>query len=226
MNKSSTYLQLLLGVIVIVGVTSCANYRLQYVPSQHNWKMTYPTLDSEITNRMYLIGDCGGADFDSSEMSIFRLAPALAINPVSSDRTAVIFLGDNLYPVGMPPIGSPDRALSEQRLNTQVQAVSMFNGHIKVIPGNHGWYRYGREGLRRQEQYFESEIAADHPLHRDHDYFQPSNACGDITVTERNGVYIIALDSHWYIHMQDESDYSDCAVRNRTDFTDKLVSIF
>jgi len=80
-----------------------------------------------------------------------------AAQRVGNDQTAVVFLGDNLYPKGLPPAGHADRKHGERVLDAQIAAVGSARGY--VLPGNHDWERWGPEGwhwLREQEQYLET----------------------------------------------------------------------
>jgi hypothetical protein len=73
----------------------------------------------------------------------------------------LIFLGDNIYPNGMPKESDKDYAL-QTKLEDQLDITKNFKGKTLVIPGNHDWYS-GLEGLNTQEglvkKYFDDKKA-------------------------------------------------------------------
>lgn len=216
---------LLFLVMVIASMSSCANYQLNY--ANDKWAEDIAPPISEVKERVYLIGDCGNADYDSLQKAVFLLRPALAENEVDDENTSVVYLGDNIYPDGLAPEGHPDRLLGEVRLQTQINTVKRFRGHIRMVPGNHDWYDYGREGLARQEKLIEDGIAKDHPYHTDHDYFQPSNGCGDVEVSQVGDVNIVAIDSHWWLEAHDDGyDWSNCDVQDKVQFEARIRETF
>jgi hypothetical protein len=66
-----------------------------------------PAVDA-IARSLFLIGDAG--------------KPAKGVEPVAS-RATVVFLGDNVYPRGLPPETEPDWPEMERRLDDQVDSV-------------------------------------------------------------------------------------------------------
>ena len=71
-----------------------------------------------VETRLYLIGDAGAP---APGDPVFKaLAGQLAVDPKHS---VVVFLGDNIYPAGLPPEGSPSRKEAERRLDAQIDLV-------------------------------------------------------------------------------------------------------
>src|SRR6187397_2150687 len=70
------------------------------------------------------------------------------------ERSIVVFLGDNVYPIGMPEDNRAELADARRRLAAQVLAVPPGARGI-FIPGYHDWARetaYGLYSLRSQER--------------------------------------------------------------------------
>jgi len=86
--------------------------------------------------------------------------------------------------------------------------------------GNHDWYEFGREGLKRQEVYIEDYLAQYNENFTD--YFRPSDGCGDVAVhTVADKLAIISIDSHWFLKdmpRSGEYDFSDCEIQTRKQF--------
>lgn len=206
-------------VIPITLLGSCATSSLKISDSEVMWReVSSQQSDSEIYHSVYLIGDVGGAKIDESTIPLIELKKQLAVDDRIDDATDVVFLGDNIYPVGMPPIGHEDRPTAEHKLNVQLESIRDFDGNVTFVPGNHDWYTYGREGLKRQEDYIEnylSQFGEDFT-----DYFRPSNGCGSVDVLHiANDIAMVSIDSHWFLTEQEKKyDYSDCDIQTSEQF--------
>ena len=64
-----------------------------------------------------------------------------------------MFLGDNIYPKGMPADkNDPTREEAEKKITLQLEIAKNFKGKTIFIPGNHDWYN-GLKGLNEQEKF-------------------------------------------------------------------------
>ena len=112
-------------------------------------------------------------------------------------QSAVVFLGDNVYPAGLPPIVSPDRAEAERRLDAQLDALRGYAGQVFFLPGNRDWQNAGPDGLaavRREESYVEAALGRG-------DAFLPSDGLPGPAVRDlTDGIRLVALDSQWWLH--------------------------
>ena len=106
----------------------------------------------------FLIGDAGaprrakhGVDDPDALVDplLLRLRAdvALQVERLGAQRTAVVFLGDNVYPAGLPPAGAKDRREKERVLDSQIAAVGRARGLFTL--GNHDWDQGKRDGWRR-----------------------------------------------------------------------------
>lgn len=205
-------------IVLILIATGCATSNLKYSEKDKNWKdQLAPSLEG-IYHSIYLIGDVGGAKENQSTIPLVELKKQLAIDNRKDQATDVVFLGDNIYPVGMPPEGHEERPLAEHRLNVQLESVRDFQGNVTFVPGNHDWYKYGRVGLKRQEDYIEKYLSQYGEGFTD--YFRPSNGCGNVDVMQiADDIALVSIDSHWFLtDKEEEYDFSDCEIKNRIDF--------
>jgi len=83
---------------------------------------------------VFLIGDAGEPKPVDKNIAYLGEKPAQA-----SENDVMIFLGDNLYPKGMPNPDDPDRSAMEAKLNPQLDLIKDFKGRSFMIPGNHDW---------------------------------------------------------------------------------------
>ena len=100
---------------------------------------------------IFLIGDAGGDAYDREPVLQELALQSDSLRPV---RQFVVFLGDNVYPRGIPPAGHPSRDDAERRLAAQVLAIRKGSAQGLLVPGNHDWDRQGRDGwnaIRRQD---------------------------------------------------------------------------
>lgn len=103
----------------------------------------------EIVTSIFLIGDAGKAASD--DPVLLELERQATAAPRAS---AIVFLGDNLYPRGMPVPEDPERPEMERRLDRQIDVARKSGVRALFIPGNHDWFRMGKEGwdaVRRSE---------------------------------------------------------------------------
>ena len=145
-----TKYRIVLTLVIIFIFSACATYKPQYKTTNTN--PVFP--EKEIIHSFYLIGDAGNSALGSSSKGLQLFEKALS---KASKNSTALFLGDNIYPKGLPKKEDEGRAFSEHQLNIQTEAVKDFKGKTVFIPGNHDWYNDGLKGLKRQEKYIEKK---------------------------------------------------------------------
>jgi hypothetical protein len=168
----------------------------------------------DIEATVYFIGDAG-APHEGGEPVLQSLTADLATRP----GALVVFLGDNLYPKGLPETGAPDRAESERRLDDQIDAVLTGGGHGIFVPGNHDWQQGGSDGwwrVHRQGEY----VASRGPGVE----VQPRFGCpGPVERDVGSRIRLIILDTQWYLHGGPKPGaWSPCRVHRPEDLADSL----
>lgn len=106
---------------------------------------------AEITTSIFLLGDAGSSSDD--DVVLLELTRQATAAPRAS---AIVFLGDNVYPRGMPLPDDPTRPDAEKRLDRQINVALKSGVRTYFIPGNHDWFRMGKDGwdaVRRSEIY-------------------------------------------------------------------------
>jgi hypothetical protein len=173
-------------LITLLISASCATYKPQY--DNKSIGNTFP-LKKKIEKTFYLIGDAGGAKSGKSTPALLGFQKAADTASVNS---IAIFLGDNIYPAGMPDKNSEGRKLAEHKLDVQIASVKNYKGEVIFIPGNHDWYNSGLKSLEWQAEYLENQLGRK-------DVLLPEKGCGltDIDITDT--VKLIILDSQWYL---------------------------
>ncbi|MBL6449764.1 metallophosphoesterase [Fulvivirga sp. 29W222] len=158
---------------------------------------------------VFLIGDAG--KITPGQQKIFEvLKQQLAL---VGENSGLIFLGDNLYPKGMPPAYSTDRAASEDAIDKQLSLTTDYKGKYYFVPGNHDWAQgrsYGWDYVQNQENYIEGKSGGEN-------VFLPDNGCpGPVAVSLSEEVELIIVDTQWFLHGWDKPNelQGDCPVAN------------
>ena len=168
---------------------------------------------------IFLIGDAGGEAYDREPVLQELALQSDSLRPV---RRFVVFLGDNVYPRGVPPADHPGRKDAERRLAAQVLAIRKGSAQGLLIPGNHDWDRQGRDGwnaVRRQDSLVHESGGGDVRL-------APSGGCPGPEVADLGAhVRLIALDTEWWLH-NDVKPYgatSPCPTKTYDEVADSLA---
>ncbi len=203
----------LVTAAIAVAATACASALEPATPSP----ASMPSKDS-IEVAIFLIGDAGSEAYDGEPVLHELALQSDSLRPV---RQYVVFLGDNVYPRGIPPQGHPSRKDAERRLAAQVLAIRKGSAQGLLIPGNHDWDRQGRDGwnaIRRQDSLTRRFGGKDVRL-------APSGGCpGPDVVDLGEHVRIIAMDTEWWLH-NDVKPYgpsSPCPTKTYQEVADSL----
>ncbi|MGB3145160.1 MAG: phosphoesterase, partial [Maribacter sp.] len=176
------------SLLVVFLITGCATYETKYVDEKYAVDVEE---NKEVSHTFYLIGDAGLSPMGGMNpaLKIFKDRLDLA-----GENSTAIFLGDNIYPAGLPsPIDSTVAYLEAKNdLDAQLKTLENFKGRPLFIPGNHDWYTEGLIGLEREENYIKNALKQKNP-------FLPENGCPIDVVEIGDDVVIITLDTEWYL---------------------------
>mgnify|MGYP000609923985 CR=1 FL=1 len=199
-------------------VTGCVSYKAKY---RGDWQRHDNVDDPYFT--VYLVGDGGNAPKGGTKLTYEHLKKELDKERASS---AVVWLGDNIYPVGLPHTSSVYYEQGRHRLMVQLETMSNYKGYKFFVPGNHDWYTYGRIGLRRQELLVDSFLEHTPNPHLQKNFFTPDKGCGDPKVVElTEEISLLLMDSHWFLNEKARSgDQEVCGVQTPKQFIEKLQS--
>lgn len=171
------------GLILAVSVAACARGPAEFSP--------VPVLgEGEHAYTVVLIGDAGGP------VSADAVLRALKDDVEDvNDSTTIVFLGDNIYPRGLPAPEMPDYEEKLERLERQVKAVTDAEARGIFVPGNHDWDRSGPDGfnaIRRQAEAVQK--AGDGRVE-----FLPPNGCPGPEVRDVSHFRLVLLDTEWLL---------------------------
>ncbi|MDB5232845.1 MAG: metallophosphoesterase [Chitinophagaceae bacterium] len=168
--------------------------------------------------RVVLIGDAGSL--------VNGRAPVVdaARKRVTFDgKTVVIYLGDNIYPQGLPDYQAADFRQYANILDSQAAIGDGNKSQVFFIPGNHDWENgspTGWDAIRRQQQYIDG-------LGKSNVRFLPKDGCpGPIEVQLSNDVTLVIMDSEWWLTANDKPGIEyDCDTKTESEVLTQLQDI-
>ncbi len=166
---------------------------------------------------LFLIGDAG-APARGFEPVFAALGKDLSIAPA---RSMVVFLGDNVYPSGLPDSATPNRADAERRLDAQIGLVLEHGARGIFLPGNHDWDGSGEGGwaaIKRQGRYVDEHGGALVEM-------LPKGGCPGPEVADLGQmVRLVLLDTEWWLHggPKPQDPNSVCAADSKHEVVDSL----
>lgn len=160
---------------------------------------------------IYLIGDVGNPRLPNDpNLEYLRETTAGA-----SESDVLIFLGDNIYPRGLPGKEDPQREVMEAKLNASLDVMKDFPGKVFMIPGNHDWADAESRGwsqvlnmARYVDNYLDSE-----------EVFLPKGGCpGPIEIPVSPEILLVIMDTQYLLHRWDKPDQDNgCDAKSSAD---------
>ncbi|ALM48589.1 metallophosphoesterase [Flavobacterium psychrophilum] len=210
-------IKLTICLFIALSLNSCATHHAQYGKRAAAPVAANDTVTQKAEHKLFLIGDAGYANEPNSQQLLKVVGDKLK---ASGKNTSLLYLGDNIYPLGMPPEDEGDkRNEAEASLNSQIALAKVFEGKTHFIPGNHDWY-YGLKGLEEQEKYIKDAL-------NDKKAFLPGKGCGINDIKVSDNTVLIAIDSQWFIEDWDKSPTinDDCTLKTRDGLFEELESL-
>ncbi len=200
--------KIILLIILTYLAAGCATYTAQYRNRKNN---ILPLPEKKMDARFYLIGDAGYSVMDTISVGLQVLSQL--IQKENNKNDYLVFLGDNVYPAGIPDKNDENYELTIHRLNVQIEIGKKFKGKTWFIPGNHDWYADDPlEGLHRQEKLVNEALGEES--------FLPEESCPFYETDINNDFKLIIIDTQWYLENWDRlpSINDDCEIKTRERF--------
>lgn len=172
-----------------------------------------------ITQRVFLIGDAGEL-INGKHPVVDWLQKNADWN---DSRNTAIYLGDNIYPLGLPMQGEPDYDGAKKIIDYQMSLVKGKKGKAFFIPGNHDW-KNGKLGgwqqVRNQHNYINGLAQANIQS-------LPTEGCpGPVAIDISNQLVVVFVDSQWFLYIHDKpGPGSSCNARTVDEFETELKEI-
>ncbi len=218
---------LLLCAAVVGLLISCSSAKKAFIGDDDlQWNQSEVNPDAELVHTLYLVGDAGEFD-DAEQKSNYVLQALKPMLDQESKKSSLVFLGDNIYPLGLPRKEDRDRSLMEAKIDVQLESARDFAGHTYFIPGNHDWMqgrKGGRKAIQRMEKYVESYYEKDNKVR-----MYPHNACGDPEVKKiAKDLIFVFIDSQWWLEdwSKEAKMNKGCDIKSRGDFLERIEEIY
>jgi hypothetical protein len=173
-----------------------------------------------VIQSLFLIGDAG-----EYYLSADPIGKALQtkINEAAGKAT-VLYLGDNVYPRGLPNAGERLRNQGEFILRTQIEWLNGTQAKGIFIPGNHDWHHWGRKGhqyILNQQHWLDS-------LKNENIMLLPRDGCpGPVEIPLGDKTALVIIDTQWFLHQWDKpGEDSSCDAKTTEEVLTQLSDIF
>ncbi len=208
-----------LAVLAVALAAGCTSTGRTYVSPALTSGAADTAEASPVAYRVLLIGDAGAVRTDGADPVLGTLrAHAEAAGP----QSITVFLGDNVYPHGLPPAGDPDRARAEAILDAQIDALRSLPGRALFLPGNHDWKNSkagGLQQLREQEAYLKARLGSKGT-------FLPSGGFpGPAHLDLGERLRLVAIDTEWWLGQHERAEGEDADGTEVRDDADFLVAL-
>jgi hypothetical protein len=175
--------------------------------------------EDSIVQRLIMIGDAGQLKNDRHP----ELELVARLFSLQDSNTAVIYLGDNIYPVGLPEPGSANYATRKKILDLQIDLIKDKGAKGIMIPGNHDWMKGSPQGpaqLRYQELHVKGRQLANM-------MFIPGSGCpGPVEIPLNESVVMIVVDSQWWLQRKNRpGETSDCECKTEDEVVIQLKDL-
>lgn len=172
-----------------------------------------------VTQRIFLIGDAG-----ELKNGVHPVVDWLKKNVNWNDeRNMVIYLGDNIYPLGLPTEGELSYPEAKKILDYQISLVKDKKAKAYFIPGNHDW-KNGKLGgwqqVLNQQNYINGKELPNVQA-------WPLDGCpGPVEIEVSDKVVVVLMDSQWFLYMHEKpGPGSNCDAKTIDEFATELHEI-
>jgi hypothetical protein len=157
--------------------------------------------------RVILIGDAGEMN-EGQKQSLYNAA-----KHVIKGKTSTLYLGDNIYPVGMAIPGFGSFEETSKILQSQFKPMRDAGSAVYFIPGNHDWDKSGPNGLAKIQAQGDYLASFNDPLLK----LVPANGCPDpVAIKLTDKLTIIAYDSEWFLFPYNKANPDcDCQTKDQ-----------
>jgi hypothetical protein len=180
--------------------------------------LTIAQTDS-IRHRIFLVGDAGSL-YSGKHPVVDWLKANVDWN---DEKNIALFLGDNVYEMGLPTEGEPNYAYYKQVIDYQMSLVKGKKAKAYFVMGNHDWMNGkigGWQQAMRQEDYINGQLQSNIQA-------LPTGGCPGPEVVEVDTLVALAMmDSQWFLHTHDKpGPGSSCLSKTIDEFSTELNEI-
>jgi DNA repair exonuclease SbcCD nuclease subunit len=168
---------------------------------------------------LFLIGDTGNINRHKPDPVLETLKKHF----VNGQHSAVLFLGDNIYPRGLPPKSNILYKDAEDALKAHYEALKDYHGKVLFISGNHDWNKGRKDGyeyILRQEKYL-GKLFGQAVMY-------PSQGCpGPAEININASLTLVLINTQWWLQpgFRPIGQACGCRVESENEFFEHLIKI-
>lgn len=172
-----------------------------------------------VQQRIFLVGDAG--EFTNGKHPV---CDWLKANVNWNDTNNILmYLGDNIYPKGLPQAGSKTYDAAQKVLDYQISVVKDKQAKAIFVPGNHDWKKGNPdawEQIKNVNRYIES-------LQLSNVEVLPKNGCaGPEEVVVGDKAVLVCMDSQWWLQQFERPGIeSECGAKTEEEIVEALKEI-
>lgn len=170
-----------------------------------------------VKHRVILIGDAG--EMNTGQFESLKDAAKHVIK----GRTTTLYLGDNIYPVGMAIPGYGNLAETSKILESQFKPMREAGAAVYFIPGNHDWDKSGPNGLAKIKAQSNFLASFNDPLLK----MLPADGCPDpVAIKLSDKLVVIAWDSEWWLFPYNKANPdADCDCQTKDQVIQRMEDL-
>ncbi len=175
--------------------------------------------DVTVTQRIFLVGDAGEL-VNGKHPVCDWLKANVNWNDTSN---LLLFLGDNIYPQGLPDAEHRTYAAAKNVIDYQIDVVKDKKASAIFVPGNHDW-KQGKADGWGQIKNLNNYINA---LQMTNVRIMPQHGCaGPQEILAGDNAVIVCMDSQWWLHQFEKPGIeSDCPYKTEDEIVTGLKGI-
>jgi len=195
------------AIFVLLFIENGFTQKRFYAPGNENWEQELSEDPTELLYTVYLVGDIKYPNLENKNLDILQKHISL-----EDSNSALVFLGDLLYPLGLPDSSDKQFDDADRNLNYILEKFKNFTGRLVFLPGNHDWSKsrqQGWESVKNEENFIENYF-------NNENVFLPDGGCpGPIEIKLSEDLTLIVFDSQWWFHKNEkpgldgECDFED-----------------
>jgi len=199
----------LLMVLFMVGFEVQAQ-KVFYASQTENPILVQTSDTSELIYTVYLLGDIKNSETGRQNLELLKQYLGR-----EQKQSAVVILGDLVYPLGLPDSIDKNYKDAENDLNQLLQTFDNYNGQLTFLPGNHDWAqgrKQGWESVNNEEIFIEKYF-------KNKNVFLPDMGCpGPVELELTPDITLIVFDSQWWFHKNSKpGPDDDCGFSDKTE---------
>ena len=177
-------------------VSSGQAQKVFYAPGNEEWQSNISNTPSGLLYTVYLLGDIKNSGIGKQNLRTLKQY----INK-EGKNSAVVILGDIVYPHGLPD--SVDKAFDNAKrdLKQILHTFDSYKGKVFFLPGNHDWAQGRKEGwelVKNEEKYIEQYLG------RGNVYLPDQGCPGPVEIELSSDITLIIFDSQWWFHKNEK----------------------